>query len=364
MHAVFGLVEDDRLRAVEDCVGDFGVAMGGEAVHEDCIGLGVGHEGFVDLVGLEDGSALGGLVLEAHAGADVGVDGVGSGDGLDGILHEGDAAAGGFGDFDGLVDDVELGAEVFGAGDGAVRAKLGGGEHEGVADVVSVADVGEVKTLRGAEALFEGEEVGDGLAGVFEVGERVDDGDFGAGGHLGDGVVGVGAEDDEAHPALDVVGHIGEALALAEGGLGLVDEDGVAAEGVDGGFEGEAGAEGRLLEEHDHLAGVEGVTEVFGVVFDGVGKLHDGGHLLDGEVGDGAEVASAEALGGFAEGGVGLDAEGGCRLGGREIFGVGFRVFIVHDDSFATHWIFLLPAMRRHMLVRWSCLRSRFHRVR
>ena len=29
----------------------------------------------------------------------------------------------------------------------------------------------------------------------------------------------------------------------------------------------------------------------------------------DGEVGDGAEVAAAEALGGFGEGGVGLDAE-------------------------------------------------------
>ncbi len=49
------------------------------------------------------------------------------------------------------------------------------------------------------------------------------------------------------------------------GGLRLVDEDGVAAEGVDGGLEGEAGAEGGLLEEHDHLARVEGVAEVFGL---------------------------------------------------------------------------------------------------
>ena len=48
--------------------------------------LRVGHESFVNLVGLEDGSALGGLVLEAHAGADVGVDGIGSRDGLDGVV--------------------------------------------------------------------------------------------------------------------------------------------------------------------------------------------------------------------------------------------------------------------------------------
>ena len=161
---------------------------------------------------------------------------------------------------------------------------------------------------RGAEALFEGEEVCDGLAGVFEVGERVDDGDARAGGHLGDGLVRVGAQHHDAHPALDVVRHVGEGLALAERRLGLVDEDGVAAEGVDGGLEGEAGAQAGLLEEEDHLAGVERVAEVFGMILDRVGELHDGGHLFDGEVGDGAEVAAVEALGGFGEGDVGLDA--------------------------------------------------------
>ncbi len=203
------------------------------------------HERFVDLVGLEDWGALGGLVLEAHAGADVGVDGVGSGDGFDGVVDERNAAAGLFGDLDGFVDDLEFGGKAFGAGYSAVCAELCGGEHERVADVVAVADVGEVQALGGAEALFKGEEVGDGLAGMLEVGERVDDGDAGAGGHLGDGVVRVGAQDHDGHPALDVVGHVGEGLALAEGRLGLVDEDGVAAERVDGGLEGEPRAEAR-----------------------------------------------------------------------------------------------------------------------
>ena len=143
VHAVFGLVEDDRLRAVEDGVGDLGVAVRGQAVHEDGVRLGVGHQLFVDLVGLEDGGALGGFVLEAHGGADVGVDGVGAGDGLDGVGGEGDGAAGVLGDLDGLVDDLELGGEALGRGDGAVGAELRGGEHERVADVVAVADVGE-----------------------------------------------------------------------------------------------------------------------------------------------------------------------------------------------------------------------------
>ena len=89
--------------------------------------------------------------------------------------------------------------------------------------------------------LFEGEEVGYGLAGVFVVGEGVDDGDLRAGGHLGDGVVRVGAEDHDGHPALDVVRHVRERFALAERRLGLVDKDGVAAECIDGCLEGESG---------------------------------------------------------------------------------------------------------------------------
>ena len=106
----------------------------------------------------------------------------------------------------------------------------------------------------------------------------------------------VGAEDDDVHPAFDVVGHVGERFAFAKGRLGLVDEDGVATEGVDAGFEGKAGAERGLLKEHDHLLRVEGMAEVVRVILDGMGKLHDGGYLLNGEVGDGAEVASAEAF--------------------------------------------------------------------
>ena len=114
MHAVFSLVEDDRLRSVEDGVGDFGVAMSGEAVHEDSVGLSARQEGFIDLVGFEDGGALGGFVFEAHAGADVGVDGVGAGDGLNRIVQQSDAATGGFGNFNSFVDDFELGAETLG----------------------------------------------------------------------------------------------------------------------------------------------------------------------------------------------------------------------------------------------------------
>ena len=60
----------------------------------------------------------------------------------------------------------------------------------------------------------------------------------------------------------------------------------------------------------------------------------------DGEVGDGAEVAAGEAIGGFAEGGVGLDAE---RNGCFAMRHLRSRICL-HDDGFATHGIVLLPA--------------------
>ena len=70
-----------------------------------------------------------------------------------------------------------LGAKPLGVATRAVHAELRGRQHQRVADVVAVADVGEVQALRRAEALFQREEVGDRLAGMLEVGERVDDWD-------------------------------------------------------------------------------------------------------------------------------------------------------------------------------------------
>ena len=90
VHAILGLIEDDGLRPVENGIGDFGIAMRGQAVHEDRVRRSVGHQRFIDLIGLEDGRALGGLVLEAHAGADVGVDRIGPGDRRDWIVDQSD----------------------------------------------------------------------------------------------------------------------------------------------------------------------------------------------------------------------------------------------------------------------------------
>src|ERR1700679_1844885 len=67
MHAVLRLVEDDGLRPVEHLVRDLGIAMCGQAMHEDGMLRGTSHQRFVHLVGLEERRALGRFVLEAHA---------------------------------------------------------------------------------------------------------------------------------------------------------------------------------------------------------------------------------------------------------------------------------------------------------
>ena len=211
-------------------------------------------------------------------------------------------------------DDLDVRRVAARRGDGDVGAELRAGEHERVADVVAVADVGEVEAGRGAEVLFEGHEVGQRLAGMLEVRERVDDGDARVGGHLRDGVVRVGAQDDDVDPALDVAGDVGDGLALAEGRVGLIDEDGVAAHGVDAGLKAEAGAQAGFLKHEDHLLGVEGMAVLARVALDVVAELEDGADFGAGEIGDGAHVFAGEARGGGENVGVLLHGNGGVRV--------------------------------------------------
>src|SRR3984957_2467898 len=82
---VLGLVEHDRLRAVDHFVGDLFAAMGRQAVHEDGVRLGAGHQPRIDLVALEQVMAPGAVAI-AHGDPGVGDDTVGA---LDGFFRVG-----------------------------------------------------------------------------------------------------------------------------------------------------------------------------------------------------------------------------------------------------------------------------------
>ena len=148
-----------------------------------------------------------------------------------------------------------------------------------MADVVAVADISEVEPSNAAKVLIESHEIGQRLAGMLEVGERVDDRHARVGGHLGDGVVRVGAQHDHIDPALDVARHVGNGFALAQGRTGLIDEDRVAAHGVDAGLEAEARAQAGLLEHQHHLFGVERAAILARIALDIVAQLENGAHF-------------------------------------------------------------------------------------
>ena len=112
-----------------------------------------------------------------HAHTDISVDGVGALDSGLRVLHEAQLAVVVLGDVAGDGDDFYVGRVAAGCGHGYIGAQLRACEHERVADIVAVADKGEVDAGDGAEVLFDGHEVGQGLAGMLEVGEGVDDGD-------------------------------------------------------------------------------------------------------------------------------------------------------------------------------------------
>ena len=90
-------------RAVDDVGADLLAAVGGEAVQEPGVGAGGGHERLVDRVAGERGTAAGLLVLLAHRGPHVGVDGVDAGDGVVGVGDELDGPAEVAGPLDELV---------------------------------------------------------------------------------------------------------------------------------------------------------------------------------------------------------------------------------------------------------------------
>ena len=97
---------------------------------------------------------------------------------VNGVLvdHIGPKRTGLFGQFDCLMNDVELRAEALRTGDRYMNTEQRAGQHERVAHVVAVADIGEANAFERAKPLFEGEEVGQRLARMLEVRQRVDHG--------------------------------------------------------------------------------------------------------------------------------------------------------------------------------------------
>ena len=172
VEAVFGLLEDDVGVLLEHFFRDFLFAVGGEAVEDDVFVGRSGEEFAIYLVGAEKSFLLG-LSFLSHGEPDVGVNDVGT---RDCGLH-----IGGGGDIGGGEFFHELsGREMFGGtGNSEFEAEVLGGPHPGDGHIgEAVADKGDLLALPSAEALADGEEVSEDLAGMLIVGKGVNSGDF------------------------------------------------------------------------------------------------------------------------------------------------------------------------------------------
>ena len=278
MHAVFGFVENDGVRAFEHVFGDFegfeaellvdgfahfglAVMVGGQAVHELAVGVaGEFHDAAVHLIGQEHLDAfLPHFVGFAHGDPHVGVDEVAALHAFGHVVGADDLSAGFLGGLEAHLVDLVAGLKGLGGHGAELHAHLGGAHHEGVAHVeAGVAEVGEGDFIEGLVAVFHhGEEIGEDLGGVGFVGEAVPHGHVGEAGQLFHDALAEAAVLDAVVHAGEHAGGIGHGFLLAY--LGAAGKVGaVAALIVHGGLEGAAGAGGSLFEdEGDVLAGEE-----------------------------------------------------------------------------------------------------------
>ena len=133
------------------------------------------------------------------------------------------------------------------------------------------------------------EQVGERLAGVLAVRERVDHGDARVRGQLHDRRVGEGARRDGVDVAAEHARHVLHGLALAHADLVPAEVDRAPAEVHHRQLEAHAGAQRGLLEDERQGAAAEALRR--GGRLEGEGAVEEGAELGGGEVGDGEEVA-------------------------------------------------------------------------
>ena len=133
-----------------------------------------------------------------------------------------------------------------------------------MAHIVAVTDISEVQAAQIAEALLEGQEIGESLAWMFQIAECIDHWHSRVFRHLGDGVMRVSAKDNESHPPFEIARHVGEGLAFTERGLRLIDEDALPPRVLIAASKVSAGAQRGFFKEHDHLLASERIAEIRG----------------------------------------------------------------------------------------------------
>src|ERR1700737_368334 len=119
-----------------------------------------------------------------------------------------------------------------------------------MADIIAIPEIGELPPAGGAEFFLQRREVRKSLAGMVEIGQRVDDRNTRVRRQSVEGFLSEYARYDSLHPARKAPRHIGNSLAPAQSRVCVVEENGRSAHVNNADFEGDARAQGRLFKNH------------------------------------------------------------------------------------------------------------------
>src|SRR5258706_13039273 len=224
--------------------------MRGKAVEKNSVWRGMRHERGVDLIWRKYRCAHFGLALLTHAGPDVGINGLRAGHSFLRRAEQFNRAMRGGRIATRRLDNFRVRLVSRGCRDAHVRAYTRSGNHQGMANVVAVADVGEFHSARGAEFFFQREKIRKRLARMVDIRERVDDGNTGKCRQGVKSILLKYARDDSVHPTRKAPRDIGNRFALAETSVRVIEQNGRASHAYDANFKGDARAQGRLFKNH------------------------------------------------------------------------------------------------------------------
>src|SRR5215469_1879233 len=258
VESIFRLIVNDGTRRIDHALSHFQAPVGGQAVQEHGIGRGLSEELLIDLIPREGDLTLSRFAFLTHAGPHVRVNGLRASNGFLGRTENLDFAATlprsslCFG------NNAGIGFIAFRGRDAQMNSGACANAQQRMAHVIAVANIGELQTSQIAEAFLESEEIGQGLAGMKLVGERVDYGNGGVCGQLIQSFLGEDPRDDALHPALEIPSDIANRLTLAQPRGGVVQKDGRTAEIGDARLKRDTSAQGRFFENEDKDTAREG----------------------------------------------------------------------------------------------------------
>ena len=257
--------------------------------HEDTL-VGRLDQTLVELVGPEDQRALLDLGLLAHARPDVGIQDVGARRSRRRIGADLDRAPGLRGDLLGARDDLRDRLEPHRGRDTHRHRRLRAGEQQRVRNVVPFTDVREDAPGDAAEVLVDRQQVGERLARVLEVRQRVHHGDRRRVRERLEPLLLERAEHDRIDVAREHAARVLDRLPAAELQVAGRQRDRVPAELRDPHLERHAGPGRGLLEDQRHRATRERVCVHLPVGLELSRKRQNGCELGRGQVVDGQVV--------------------------------------------------------------------------